>query len=110
MASVKYHGEFPEGQDSIVHMGETFEKGKAVNVTDKATLEKLAANRFFEVSGASDKQAVEQGQTEAEEAETATLRAYLDENKVPYRANASLANLQKARADYDAQVAKAQEA
>lgn len=108
MATVKYHGEFPDGQDQIVHMGETFERGKSVTISDKDVLAKLAANRFFEVSGESDKEQVEQGRTEAEDAEAATLRAYLDDHNVPYRANASLANLRTARESYDAQVAKAQ--
>lgn len=79
MAQVKYHGEFPEGADSITQYGYVFEKGKGVNVTDKAHLEKLAGNRFFEVSGESDKEAVKQGQEEAEKAEAEALRARLAE-------------------------------
>lgn len=109
MATVKYNGEFPEGADSIVQHGVTFERGKSANVTDKETLARLSTNRFFEVSGESDKEQVEQGKSEAEQAEADTLRAYLDDKSVPYRANANLASLRKAREDYDAAVAKAQE-
>lgn len=110
MAQIKYHGEFPEGQDEIVHLGETFERGKSANVTDKAVLAKLAQNRFFEVSGESDKDAVAQGKDEAEKAEESTLHAWLAEHQVPVRANASLANLRKAKEDHEAAIAKAQEA
>lgn len=110
MAQVKYNGEFPEGQDSITQHGVEFERGKSVNVTDKAVLERLSNNRFFEVSGESDKEQIAQGKDEAEQAEAGTLRAYLDGKNVPYRANANLASLRKAREDYDAQVLKAQEA
>lgn len=109
MAQVKYFGEYPEGADSITQHGVEFERGKSVNVTDKAVLERLSNNRFFEVSGESDKEQVTQGKEEAEQAEADTLRAYLDDKSVPYRANANLASLRKAREDYDAAVAKAQE-
>jgi hypothetical protein len=110
MASVKYHGEFPEGQEEIVQHGYTFERGgKAVDVKDKDLLSRFATNRFFEVSGESDKDDVKAGQAEAEEAETETLRAWLDEHNVPFRANASLKSLREAREDYEKRQAAAQE-
>lgn len=110
MATVKYHGEFPEGQDGIVQHGYTFERGgKAVDVKDKDLLARFATNRFFEVSGESDKDDVKAGQAEAEEAETETLRTWLDEHNVPFRANASLKSLREARDDYEQRQAEAQE-
>lgn len=109
MTSVKYHGEYPEGRDYIEQYGVRFEQGKAAKVEDKAALEKLATNRFFEVSGESDKDEVKQGQEEAETNEAETLRAYLDSKSVPYRANASVENLRKAKADYDKSVEAARE-
>jgi hypothetical protein len=109
MAAVTYHGEFGEGQDTITQHGYEFGRdGKSVNVTDKALLEKFANNRFFKTAD-SDKDQVEAAQTEAQANEAETLRAYLAEHNVPVRANANLASLQKARADYDAAVLKAQE-
>lgn len=101
MAQVKYHGEYPAEADSITQYGYEFSGGKAVNITDKAVLAKLAGNRFFEVSGESDKDDVKAGQEEAEEAEAETLRAWLDENKVPVRANASLKSLRDAKAEQE---------
>lgn len=106
MATVKYNGEFPEGQDSIEHLGETFERGKSTTVTDKETLAKLAANRFFEVSGESDKEAVKQGQAEAEAAESATVYAWLKDRQVPAHHRESLSNLNAKKDAY----LKAQEA
>lgn len=109
MAQVTYHGEYPEGQDTIVQHGYEFSRdGKSVNVTEKDLLAKFAANRFFKTAD-SEKEDVEQGQEEAEQAEAETLKAWLGENKVPYRANASLANLRKAREDYEAAQKKALE-
>ena len=107
MATVKYHGEYPEA-GSISQYGYDFEPNKGVNVTDEAHIAKFADNRFFEVSGKSDKEDVQQGQDEAELAEAETLRGYLDENKVPYRANASLKSLRDLKADYDKSKAEAQ--
>lgn len=107
MTQVKYHGEFPEGQDYIVQNGVTFEKGKAVNVDDKAVVEKLKTNRFFEVSGESDKDQVKEGQQEAEAAEAESLRGWLTDRQVPFRANASLKSLRDARADYEKAQAEA---
>lgn len=108
MAQVKYHGEYPDGSDSISQYGYEFAGGKAVSITDKTVLGKLAGNRFFEVSGESDKNEVKAGQEEAEEAESETLRAWLDDKSVPYRANASLKSLREARADYEKRQAEAQ--
>lgn len=109
MAAVTYHGEFPEGKDTIEQHGFEFGRdGKSVNVTDKDLLAKFAQNRFFKTEG-SDKEQVETAQTEAQANEAETLRAYLAEHNVPVRANANLASLQKARSDYDAAVIKAQE-
>jgi len=100
MASVKYFGEFPEGKDTIEQHGYEFEAGKAVNVTDKALVEKFAGNRFFEVSGASDKDQVKQGQEEAEEARTATLQAWLNDHQVPFHHRAGADKLEALKADY----------
>lgn len=109
MAGVTYHGEFPEGQDTIVQHGYEFSRdGKSVNVTDKELVAKFAANRFFKTDG-SEKEDVQQGQEEAEQAEAETLKAWLGDHQVPYRANASLANLRKAREDYEAAQEKAAE-
>lgn len=100
MAQVKYHGEFPEGAEQITQYGYTFEKGKAVNVTDVAHIAKLSTNRFFEVSGESDKELVEQGKTDAEKAEEETLRAWLADNKVPVHHRAGLKALREAKDGY----------
>lgn len=110
MAQVKYHGEFPADQDTITHLGIEFGRDKAVSVTDKDTLAKLAANRFFEVSGESDKDDVKAGQAEAEAAEVETLKAWLDEQRIPYRANASLKNLRDAKAEREKEQAEAEQA
>lgn len=109
MAQVKYHGEYPADADSITQYGYVFSGGKAVSITDKAVLAKLSGNRFFEVSGESDKDEVKAGQAEAEEAEAETLRAWLDERSVPVRANASLKSLREARDDYEKREAAAME-
>lgn len=109
MAQVKYHGEYPPEADSITQYGYEFSGGKAVTITDKAVLEKLAGNRFFEVSGESSKEDVKAGQAEAEDAEAETLRSWLSERSVPFRANASLKALREARADYDARAEQAKE-
>ena len=100
MASVKYFGEFPEGKDTIEQHGYEFEAGKAVNVTDKALVDKFAGNRFFEVSGASDKDQVKQGQADAEQAEVQTLQGWLDEHKVPYHHRLGADKLRALKADY----------
>lgn len=100
MAQVKYHGEFPEGQDTITQHGYEFEAGKAVNVTDKALIEKFAGNRFFEVSGESDKELVKQGQSDAEQAETETLQAWLREHQVPFHHKLGADKLRALKADY----------
>lgn len=107
MANVKYHGEYPEAGE-ITQYGYTFEPSKGVDVKDEYHLQKFAGNRFFEVSGKSDKEQVEQGQEDAEEAEAETLKGFLDEHHVPYRANASLKSLREAKADYDNSVKEAQ--
>jgi hypothetical protein len=100
MAQVKYFGEFPEGKDTITQHGYEFEAGKAVNVTDKALIEKFAGNRFFEVSGESDKEQVKQGQDEAEKAETETLQAWLKEHQVPFHHKLGADKLRALKADY----------
>lgn len=109
MASVKYHGEFPEGKDTITHHGFEFEDGKAVNVTDKALLEKFASNRFFEVSGESDKALVEQGKEDAEKAETESLQAWLRDHQVPFHHKLGNDKLRVLKADYLKAQEKAQE-
>ena len=110
MASVKYHGEFPEGKDTIVQHGYEFEGNKAVTVTDKALIEKFANNRFFEVSGESDKEQVKQGQDDAEKAEIETLQAWLRDHSVPFHHKLKVDNLRKLKADWEAANEKAQEA
>lgn len=100
MATVKYHGEYPEGADEIVQHGVTFEKGKSVSVTDKDVVAKLAANRFFEVSGESDKDEVKAGQDEAEKAETETLREWLTAHQVPFHHKLGRDKLQGLKDDY----------
>ena len=107
MANVKYHGEYPEA-GSIQQYGYTFEPNKSVSVTDEYHLGKFAGNRFFEVSGKSDKDQVEQGQEDAEKAEAETLKAYLDEHHVPYRANASLKALRDLKAEREKALEEAQ--
>lgn len=110
MASVKYHGEFPEGKDAIEMYGYTFEEGKAVNVTDKDHLEKLAGNRFFEVSGESDKEQVKQGQDDAQKAEVETLQGWLKEHNVPFHHREGVDKLRAKKADWLKAEQKAQEA
>ena len=100
MAQVKYHGEYPEGADSITQHGFVFEDGKAVNVTDKALIEKFAGNRFFEVSGESDKDQVKQGQADAEKAEVESLQGWLNEHKVPFHHKLGADKLRALKADY----------
>ncbi len=103
MAQVSYHGEYPEGQDFIEQHGYAFEQGKSVDVKEDYLLSKFAQNRFFKTAK-SDKEELQRGEDEAEKAESQTLREYLDDHSVPYRANASLDNLRKAKADYDKSV------
>lgn len=110
MAQVKYHGEFPEGKDTITQHGFEFEAGKAVNVTDKDLIEKFASNRFFEVSGASDKELVEQGKEDAEKAETESLQGWLREHQVPFHHKLGNDRLRALKADYLKAQEKAQEA
>lgn len=115
MASVTYHGEYPEGQVDeegnayIEHLGERFVRGgKAVSVSDKETVAKFAANRFFKTEG-SDAEDVKEAKAEAEEAEADTLRAYLREHSVPFNHKVGLDKLRALRADYDASVKAAGE-
>lgn len=113
--SVKYLGTYPEGQvddDGVPYIDQyeyRFQPNKAVSISDEYHLEKLSGNRFFEVSGESKKDEVDAARLEAEESEAETLRAYLADEKVPVRANASLDNLRKAKADHEAAKLKAQE-
>lgn len=109
MAQVTYHGEYPADADSITQYGYEFSGGKPASITDKAVLEKLSGNRFFNVSGTSDKEDVKEGQHEAEDAEAETLRAWLGERSVPVRANASLKALREARDDYEKRAEQAKE-
>lgn len=115
MASVSYHGEYVEGQEDddgnafIVHLGHTFTRGgKSVSVTDKDVLSKFAANRFFKTEG-SDADEVKEAKAEAEQAEVEALRAWLDENKVPFHHREGLEKLRAKRADYEASVKAAGE-
>ena len=105
MASVTYHGEFPEGQEEdgtpyVEQYGYRFYPNKSVSVADEEHLTKLAGNRFFKVSGKSDKEAVEQGESEAENAETETLKSWLTDHQVPFHHKAGLAKLQGLKDDY----------
>lgn len=116
MAQVKYNGEYPEGQTNdagepyIEQYGETFVRGKSVNVKDEATVAKLAANRFFEVSGESDKEQVQAGAQEAEKAQYETTRAWLEERNVPVHHKMNLKTLEGLKADYLKAQAEANEA
>ena len=110
MASVKYHGEFPEGRDYIVQHGVTFDRdGKAVSVSDKESLARFASNRFFEVTGESDKEAVEQGKEEAEKAEIQGIRSRLEADGIRPHHLLKLPALQKLEADHLALKSKANE-
>lgn len=110
MASVKYHGEFPEGKDTIVQHGYEFEAGKAVDVKEKELVARFASNRFFEVSGASDKEQVKQGQDDAEKAEVQTLQGWLQEHNVPFHHREGVDKLRAKKADWLKAEQKAQEA
>lgn len=109
MAAVSYHGEFPEGQDTIVQHGYEFGRdGKSVNVTEKALLAKFAANRFFKTAD-SEKDQVDAAKEEAEQAETETLKAWLNERNVPFHHRTGLEKLRDLKADYEKAEAKASE-
>lgn len=114
MSAVTYHGEYPngqvdgEGEPFIVQHGYTFQPGKSVAVTDKADLALFAKNRFFKAPE-SDKDDVEQGKDEAENAETETLKAYLTAEKVPFHHRAGLKTLRDLKSDHEAAKAKALE-
>ena len=109
MAAVTYHGEFPEGKDTITQHGFEFGRdGKSVNVTDKDMLAKFAQNRFFKTAE-SDKEQVEAAQTEAQANEADTLRAWLAEHKVPAHHKLGVDKLQALKDDYLKAEAKAQE-
>lgn len=106
MSSVKYHGEYPaeqvdgEGKPFVVQHGYIFTQGESVKVTDEGLLAKFAGNRFFEVSGKSDKDAIEQGKDDAERAETETLKTWLTDHQVPFHHKAGLKTLQRLKDDY----------
>lgn len=108
MSAVTYIGEYPADTDSIVQYGYTFERGKSVNVTDKAHLAKLEANRFFKTAG-SDKDQVEAAEDEAEQAEIQTLRAYLAAENVPAHHKLGLSKLRDLKDQHEAAKAKAYE-
>lgn len=108
MTAVTYHGEYPEGQDTIVQHGYEFGRdGKSVNVTDKDLLAKFATNRFFKTAD-SDKEDVESAKGEAEQAETETLKAWLTEENVPFHHRAGLKTLRDLREQHEQAKAKAQ--
>lgn len=114
MSAVTYHGEYPadqvneDGKRFIVQHGETFVEGNSVNVTDKALLSKFAGNRFFKAAE-SDKDAVAQGQDEAEKAETEALRAELTEAGYAPHHRLGLDKLRELKAQHEAARAKASE-
>lgn len=109
MSGVTYIGEYPADSDSIEQYGYTFERGKSVNVTDKAHLAKLSANRFFKTAD-SDKDQVEAAADEAEQAEIQTLRAYLAEENVPAHHKLGLSKLRDLKEQHEKAKAEAQEA
>lgn len=109
MTSVTYHGELPDGQDSIEQHCYVFERGKSVNVTNAEHLRKLAGNRFFKVAGKSDKELVEQGKDEAESAEVQSLQDYLREQNVPFHHKAGLTKLRDLKEAHETAQAKAAE-
>lgn len=107
MSAVTYHGEFPEGQDSIIQHGYTFERGKSVDVKEKDLLAKFASNRFFKAEG-SDKDAVDDAKEEADKAEEQTLRAYLAAENVPAHHKLNLKSLRDLKANHEQAKAEAQ--
>lgn len=106
MTAVTYHGEYPadqvdeDGTPFIEQHGYKFTPGKSVDVKDEQHLGKLAGNRFFKVAGKSDKDAVEQGQDEADKAETEALRAWLAERGVNAHHKLGRDKLEGLKADY----------
>lgn len=114
MSAVTYHGEYPDGQVNeegkryIVQHGETFVEGKSVNVTDKVALARFASNRFFKTVE-SDKDAVTQGQDEAEKAEVEALRAELTEAGFAPHHRLGLDKLRELKAQHETTKAKAAE-
>lgn len=107
MPKVSYIGEWAEGRDSFEQHGVQFDReGKGVDVKDKAALEKFEGNRFFVVD--KETEANKAAVDEAEQNEAESLKSWLDERRVPHRANASVENLRKARADYEKAQADAQ--
>lgn len=110
MAGVTYHGEFPEGQDTITQHGYEFSRdGKSVSVTDQEDLAKFARNRFFKTAD-SEKEQVEAGKEEAEQAETETLKAWLNERNVPFHHRTGLDKLRELAQQHQDAQEKAQEA
>jgi hypothetical protein len=105
MAAVTYHGEFPEGADTIIQHGFEFGRdGKSVNVTDKALLAKFAGNRFFKTADSA-----KAAEVEAEQAEAEALRAWLTDHRVPFHHKAGRDKLQALKDEYLKTEAKAQE-
>lgn len=109
MAKVTYHGEFPADKDEIEQHGYVFERGKSVDVKEKELLAKFAGNRFFKTEG-SDKDVVEQGQAEAEQAEIEALQAYLTEERVPFHHKLGLSKLRDLKEAHEDAKLKAQDA
>jgi len=114
MSGVTYHGEYPlgvedeDGNPFIVQHGYTFVKGgKSVSVTDKALLAKFQGNRFFKTEG-SDKEDVEQGKDEAEQAELVTLQTYLADEGVPFHRNTGVGKLREMKEAHEKAIALAQ--
>lgn len=114
MTAVTYHGEYPEGQEEdgtpyVEQYGYRFYPGKSVSVTDEAQVAKLAQSRFFKVAGKSDKDAVEQGQEEAEKAESEALRSWLVERGYNPHHKLGVDKLRALKADHEKAQEKAQE-
>lgn len=115
MASVKYLGTYPDnqvdddGKPYIEQYGYTFSPGKAVDVKDEYHLEKLTGNRFFEVSGESDRKEVDAAKQEAEANEAQELRAWLEAEHVPAHHKLGVDKLRQLKADHLKAQAAAQE-
>lgn len=114
MAKVTYIGTYPDGQvddDGVAYIDQydyRFQPKKSVDVTDEYHLEKLTGNRFFEVSGESKKDEVDAARQEAEANEVDSLKAWLEERKVPVHHKMKVETLRNLKSEYEAAQAEAQ--
>ena len=112
MTGVKYHGQYPDGQEEdgkpfIEQHGYRFQPGQTVQVKEADLLAKFAGNRFFEVAGKSDKDALAEGKDEAEKAEIQDLRAWLNDRGIATHHKSGVEKLRGLKADYEEAQAKA---